>query len=65
VSTNKASVNVAISPGLPASAQSIGYSSNWELATFDEAELACQKQCAHLATFTSLAEQVRRAGGSG
>jgi hypothetical protein len=63
VSTIRASVNVAISPGLPSSTQSVGYSSNWELATFDEAEAACQKQCAHLATFTSLAEQVRGGGG--
>jgi hypothetical protein len=64
VSTNKKTVSVPISPGLPASAQSVGYSSNWELLNFEDAETACQKQCAHLVTYSSLAEQVGATAGS-
>ena len=54
-----ARASASVSPGLPASSQEYSYSANYDVANFAEAEATCQKQCAHLVTYTSFQDQVR------
>lgn len=57
-STVAGQLSAPVSPGLPASSQTVTYSLQYDSADFDSAEAECQKGCAHLATFISLREQV-------
>lgn len=58
VSTVAGRISASVSPGLPATAQTVTYGLQYDSADFDTAEAECQKSCSHLAAFTSLREQV-------